>query len=254
MAALPEGRTLAGHLRATRYCDCAHPDVRRVAADVAAGAASERDAAVRLFDFVRDEVRYFFGPWAVRASRTLAQREGTCTNKANLLVALLRAAEIPAAYGVLRVDAQRYFGSLAPVPFASRARRHSTHVFAAAWLDGSWVRCDPTTDRDMAERTSHFCRQTTLVAWDGFHDAMDFLEPEHVHADLGLFDDIDELLDKPARNASPEFLARVNDYVRFIRSRPPFSSADDLIAAYARECGFTMPEAGVSEAAAARQS
>lgn len=254
MATVAEGGVQAAHLRPSRYCDCDDAAVRQVAADVTAGASSQRDAALRLFEFVRDEVAYFFGPWAVQASRTLAAREGTCTNKANLLVALLRATEIPAAYGVLRVDAQRYFGALAPVPFARQAKRHSTHVFAAAHLEGRWVRCDPTTDRDMAERTSRFCMQTTLVEWDGVNDAMDFLDPEHVHADLGLFADIDDLLEKPARNATPEFLARVNDYVRFIRSRPPFASADELIAAYARECGFAEPAAGDPADSAAGQS
>ncbi|MDQ3357003.1 MAG: transglutaminase-like domain-containing protein [Actinomycetota bacterium] len=77
---------------------------------------------MRLYRFVRDEIPYAFGPWGVRASQTLAQGTGTCTNKANLLVALLRAAGIGAAYGVLRVDTQHYFGPIGPDFLTRRGR------------------------------------------------------------------------------------------------------------------------------------
>ena len=219
----------------TRYCDCDHFAVRRAAAEVVDGAASERAAAVALFRFVRDRVAYTFGPWGIRASQTLVRGEGTCTNKSNLLVALLRAAGIRAGYGVLSVNGKEYFGSIAPAYFKHLASAHSTHIYAAAFLDGAWVKCDPSTDREIAEKTAHFCPQTQLIEWDGVHDAFDFLEPEHIHADLGLRADIDDLLDKPPRNASATTVAVLNDYVRFIRENPPFRSAAELIASYRQD-------------------
>jgi transglutaminase-like putative cysteine protease len=219
-------------LAPTRYCDWHHPAIRRVAAEVTSGAGSERAAAVRLFRFVRDHVLYTFGPWGVPASHTLAHREGTCTNKNNLLVALLRAIGIRAGYGVLRVNGKEYFGSIAPEYFKHIASDDSTHVYAAVLLEGSWVKCDASTDRAMAEKTAHFCRQTALIEWDGAHDGVDFLEPAHIHTDLGLRPNVDDLLDKPPRNANPAAVALLNDYVRYIRRHPPFPSAADLIAAY----------------------
>jgi hypothetical protein len=109
---------------------------------------------------------------------------------------------------------------------------HSTHVYAAAFLDGRWVKCDCSTDDEIAAKTAHFCAQTRLIEWDGVHDAPDALDPAHVHADLGLRPSIDDLLVRPPVNAHPAVLARLNDFVRFIRSQPPFPSPAELHAAY----------------------
>jgi transglutaminase-like putative cysteine protease len=219
-------------LASTRYCDSDHPTIREVARDTCRDADSERAAAVRLFRFVRDRVLYTFGPWGLPASATLARREGTCTNKNNLFVALLRSAGIQAGYGVLQVNAKEYFGNIAPGVFKPFLSAHSIHVYAAVRLEGRWIKCDTSTDREMAEKTAHFCQQTQLVEWDGADDALDALDPAHVYTDLGVRPSVDELLAKPARNASPVTLASFNDYVRFIRMNPPFSSAEGLIVAY----------------------
>ena len=108
-------------------------------------------------------------------------------------------------------------------------------MYAAAFLGGRWVKCDPSTDRLLASRTSHFCRQTQLIEWDGSHDSLDFLDPRHIYADLGLYASIDELLAKPSRGATPERFALWNDYLSFIRRQPPYPSSEALIAAYRSE-------------------
>lgn len=59
--------------------------------------------------------------------------------------------------------------------------------------------------------------------------------PAHIHADLGLHANIDDLLSKPVRNAKADLLEYGNDYLAFIRRHPPFSSAEELIGAYRRE-------------------
>jgi len=231
-------------LAITRYCNHDDPAIRSVLSELIKNGSSDPRAggdvavAVAAFEFVRDEVPYTLGAWGVSASSTLRQRAGMCTNKANLLVALLRAADIPAAYGVIRVNAREYFGVLGPSFLTRYISPESTHVYAAAFLDGRWVKCDPSTDREMADRTSHFCRQTQLIEWDGTRDSLDFLDPRHVYADLGLYADIDELFEKPARGATPERFALWNDYLDFIRGQPAYESSDALIAAY-RSTGNT---------------
>jgi transglutaminase-like putative cysteine protease len=230
------------YLAPTKYCDRDDASLTRAATAIGRG-RTERDAAVRLFRFVRDEVRYAFGPWGIPASSTLARRFGTCSNKSNLLVALFRARGIPAAYGVMRVDGQEYFGNINPPFFRHLMSRYSIHVYAAAYLDGAWVKCDPSTDRELAGKTGHFCEQTSLVRWDGRHDALDRLDPAHVHADEGLRPSIDEVLGKPARNATAATCGILNAYLRFVRSRRPFVSAEALIEAYLRELGRPPGEA-----------
>ena len=219
----------------TRYCEWRHSVVLAAVAGVLDGDETDREAAVKLFRFVRDEILYEFGPWGVTASETLERRGGTCANKANVLVALLRAAGIPAAYGVLRVDAQRYFGPIGPQFLTCCASSDSTHIYAAAHIERRWVRCDPSTDQQLASLTASWNPQTRLIEWDGRRDALDFLDPAHIHADLGLHANIDDLLSKPARNAQPDLLEYGNDYLAFIRRHPPFGSAGELIGAYQRE-------------------
>jgi transglutaminase-like putative cysteine protease len=85
------------HLEVTRYCDWRHSAVLAALVGVLDGDEPDRGTAIKLFRFVRDEILYEFGPWGVTASETLERRGGTCTNKANARVALLRAAGIPAA-------------------------------------------------------------------------------------------------------------------------------------------------------------
>ncbi len=221
-------------LAVSAYCDHDHGAIRARVAELVRHVEGAGDVglAVGAFEFVRDGVLYAFGPWGVRASRTLESRQGTCTNKANLLIALLRAAGIPAAYGVMRVNAREYFGSLGPSFLTRYASRESVHVYAAAFLDGRWVKCDPSTDHQLASRTAQFCPQTRLVEWDGVHDSMDFLDPRHVYADLGLYTDLDELLARPARSATTRHLALANDYLAFVRSQPAYASDDALVDAY----------------------
>src|SRR5262249_49353846 len=141
-------------LVSSRYADYDHPTIQGAIREVCGAKMEPRERAVMLFRFVRDHVRYAFGPWGVRASRPLASRIGTCTNKNNLLVACFRGAEIPAAYGVFRVVGQEYFGDIAPSEFKPLVSRDSTHIYAAAFLDNRWVCCDSSTDSEIAARTA----------------------------------------------------------------------------------------------------
>src|SRR5262249_16155233 len=148
------------------------------------------------------------------------------------LVACFRGAEIPAAYGVFRVVGQEYFGDIAPSEFKPLVWRDSTHIYAEAFLDNRWVCCDSSTDSEIAARTAHYSPQTRLLEWNGKTDALDFLDPRHLHRDLGLRARIDDLLGKPAVNATPELFTLLNDYVAFIREHTPFASVEALKAAY----------------------
>jgi hypothetical protein len=141
------------------------------------------------------------------------------------------------------VNAREYFGNLTPDFFKPLGSSDSTHIYAGVFIGGRWKRCDPSTDQDVAERTAHFCPQTQLIDWDGVHDALDVLDPAHVHADLGLRPDVHAILAKPPRNAIPPMVAILNDYLRIIRSTPPFPSAAALIEAYMAR----RQNAGVSE-------
>ena len=98
----------------TEYCDFENEKIKKLAEELIKGCVSEKEKAVALFYWVRDNILYRVGLWNRKASETLAEGKGVCTSKANLLVALLRAVGIPAGYGVMRVKGREYFGQIVP--------------------------------------------------------------------------------------------------------------------------------------------
>jgi|GEM_PF-1407009 len=86
------------------FVQCDDPEIIQKAEKIVEGAESEMDAIVRILNWVRYNVQYTCskdlkvceGVSFVDAKRTLKHRKGNCVNFANLSIALLRAAGIPA--------------------------------------------------------------------------------------------------------------------------------------------------------------
>jgi len=86
------------------FVQCDDPEIIQKAEEIVEGAESEMDAIVRILNWVRYNVQYTCskdlkvceGVTFVDAKRTLKHRKGNCVNFANLSIALLRAAGIPA--------------------------------------------------------------------------------------------------------------------------------------------------------------
>lgn len=114
------------YLLPSRYCESDRFDnfVRRTFADLRGGAL-----AVALAEWVRRNLDY--GPTAIGggALHTFAERRGVCRDYAHLLVALARAAEIPARCVAV------YAPGVDPPDF---------HAVAQVWLDGAWHLLDAT--------------------------------------------------------------------------------------------------------------
>ncbi len=205
-------------LQETWYCDYSDPVIKGLAADLQADTRDDREAAVAMFRFVRDAVRYEVGNWQRSAVETLAHASGTCTNSANLLVALLRSAGIPAGYGLMSVRGREYFGPIAPRRLSRLVAEVSRHVYACVELDGVWVRCDPSDDRALSLGTVHLNPQSRMVDWDGTRDAMLNLSPHHILDDRAPVADIDGLMAKPMRRAMRVPVRIANHYMDFLRA------------------------------------
>jgi hypothetical protein len=155
---------------------------------------SEGELAQQLFRFVRDEIRYDFTPvldgrdcW--RASATLERRKGFCQQKAVLLAALCRAVGIPSAICFQHIRDHKLLDArfTAQLPGGIIA----FHGLAALWLEGRWVRVDPSLDAKLCQIRRYRC-----VEFDGVHEALlpatdldgrphfDFLEQLGPFADL----------------------------------------------------------------------
>ena len=204
-------------LKETRYCDCKNPEIQELARQITKPYNTDREKAIALFEYVRDTIKYQFGYWGKRASQTFREGRGMCTNKANLLIALLRATKIPAGYGIMKVNAKEYFGPVMLPVFKKLVSATSVHIYTYVFLDNKWIKCDPSTDKELSDKTSYFNPTTKLVVWDGRHNRLDNINPAYIYKDDGPYANIDDQLDKKARHAKGIPLKIGNLYLDFLR-------------------------------------
>jgi len=204
-------------LQETYFCDFNEKTIKNLAHSLTENASSDKEKAVVLFDWVRDNILYRLGNWQKKASETLNEGEGTCTNKANLLIALLRANGIPAGYGVMKVDGQRYFGAIASPTLTKFVGKVSTHIYALAYLDKKWIKCDPSNDKELCANTSYFNPTTKLVVWNGSDNAIIGFDKNHIFKDTYPIANADSYINKRAKNARGIPLKIANIFIKFAR-------------------------------------
>jgi len=157
------------YLEATEVIDCDKPEIKELAREIVGGRTDAREAAKRLFYFVRDTIRYnpyspFFLPEHYKATTTLRRGKGYCVQKAVLLVALARAVGIPARLGFADIRNWRASEQL--------VRMMGTNLFVfhgyVEWsLDKRWIRVTPSFERDLCEENDY-----PIIEFDGKNDAL----------------------------------------------------------------------------------
>jgi transglutaminase-like putative cysteine protease len=156
-------------LKPTPYVDCDAEPVKEKSREIVRGITAQRDKAVRIFYAARDGIMYtIYGkrslPEHFRASFILAAGEGYCVQKAILLVALARAALIPAR---LRFAAIRSHLMSKEMLEKRGSNLFPYHGYTDLYIEGSWVKAAPTFDLVS-------CMNAGLrpVDFDGQHDAL----------------------------------------------------------------------------------
>lgn len=189
------GGQYLGH---TLFIDCDAAPIREKSIELTTGIEGEREKAIRIFCFVRDEIKYnIYSPRPTdadfKASHVLAKGEGYCVQKAVLLVALARAAGIPARLRFAEIRSHL-------TPQALVEKRGSNlfpyHGLTDLNINGRWVKATPIYDRG-------YCVKAGIgpIEFDGERDAMlplhtldGRLNAEYIR-DRGFFEDlpIDEI-------------------------------------------------------------
>jgi transglutaminase-like putative cysteine protease len=157
------------YLKATPFIDSDAEPVKEKARELTGGVKGEKEKARRIFYFVRDEIRYnAFSPRSLpeqlRASHVLSRREGYCVQKAVLLVALARAAGIPARLRFAEIRSHLIPEKLLKLRGTNVLAYHG---YADLYLGGRWVKATPAFGIEV-------CRKAGLipVEFDGENDAM----------------------------------------------------------------------------------
>lgn len=125
-------------LAPTKLINCDHPDIIALVRRIAPKDLPTVEKVRRIFAFVRDDVKFGFGPrfYEHSASEIAEMRVGYCNTKGTLMVALLRAAGIPARQAFVDIDAQILLGIVDPgTPFVD-------HSYVEILLGDKWLATD----------------------------------------------------------------------------------------------------------------
>jgi transglutaminase-like putative cysteine protease len=159
------------YLKCTEIIDCDTKSIREKARALTEGLGTDREKAVALYYFVRDEVKH--NPYApsqlledYKASSTLERGHGFCQHKAALLVALSRAAGIPARLGF--VDVRDHLLSEKFRKMIGGDNLLIQHGYAELYIDGKWVHASPAYDLETCQKAGFM-----PVDFDGVNDAKD---------------------------------------------------------------------------------
>lgn len=135
VAKKPISAALVKYLKPTANCQSTNSKIKSLAASITKGKTSQLSKASAIFNWVRNNISYsFYYNTRKGALGTLSSRSANCADTAHIMVALERAAGIPARYnhGTCRFSSGHYYG----------------HVWAQVYVNGKWYYADGTSSRN----------------------------------------------------------------------------------------------------------
>jgi hypothetical protein len=117
------------YLQPTNNCQSNSTTIKVLAASITKGSSSTYQKGVDLFNWVRNNIGYsFYYNTKYGAIGSLSAKTGNCVDTSHLLIALSRAAGIPARYvnGVCKFNSGTLYG----------------HVWAQLYVNGKWYNAD----------------------------------------------------------------------------------------------------------------
>jgi len=142
--------SLAKCLKPTSNAQSNDPRIKALASNITKGATTKYEKAVRIYDWVRDNLDYsFYYNTKYGALKTLKNKEGNCVDLSHLIVALSRAAGIPARY--VHVTAQ----------FASG--RVCGHVFVQVYINNKWYNLDASNNINEFNVINNWYKATAAI-------------------------------------------------------------------------------------------
>ncbi len=144
------------YLQATRNSQSNDPTIKALAARITSGKTSTYNKAAAVFNWVRDNLGYsFYYNTKYGAVGALKAKTGNCVDTSHLVVALARAAGLPARYahGDVKFPSGNTYG----------------HVWAQIWVNGKWYTADGTSSKN-----TFGTMVGTVVNFKGYHRELTF--------------------------------------------------------------------------------
>ncbi len=145
------------YLRSVNNCPIDNPVVVQAKNEAIQGKTTEYEKAKALFEYVRDEAEWInYNNTRKGAVRTITEKEGNCCDLSHALVAMSRAAGIPARY---RHAQCQYTSSVIG------------HVMAELYVDGVWYLCDPSNNNNTFGKHESWSH---MVTFNGRYNQLPF--------------------------------------------------------------------------------
>ena len=197
-------RSASDPLRSTPLLDYDHPSIRALIAEHGWRDLPSFERIGAAYAFVRDEIAFGYNrDDAIPASAVLADGYGQCNTKATLLMALLRALEIPCRLHGFTIHKALQRGVVPEVAYRI-APEEILHSWVEVEWEDRWVNLEGfildaaflrALQRTFAGRSSLCaygagtdCLQAPDVAWSGGDT---YIQRTGIARDLGLYDDPD---------------------------------------------------------------
>jgi methionine-rich copper-binding protein CopC len=155
----PVPAALKKYLLATANCQSTNPKIKALAKSITKGSTSQYTSAAKIYNWVRDNINYaFYYNTQKGALGTLSSRSANCADTAHLMVALERAAGIPARYEHIyaHFSSGNWYG----------------HVIAQVYIDGKWYYADGTSYRNSFGVVKNW--NTATFKYEGVYASLPF--------------------------------------------------------------------------------
>lgn len=169
--------------------------------EVIGDSATPKEAAMKIFFFMRDEIRFALTPQLERASTVIERRTGYCVSKTTAMVAMLRAANILARYHFASLRKESVKGLMGEVGYRFMPEIIPGHCWVEMYLNGKWIGVEITWDMELHQamkkkRINIYEREDfePEIDWDGEQDLLPL--PEFLVEDLGVYNSPEDFAKK----------------------------------------------------------
>jgi hypothetical protein len=222
---VPEG--MQEYVSPTEFCDCENVEIKQKSEELTQNASSPKEAAMNIFNYVRDQMPFAVGRTDVKASETLKNKEGYCVTKTNLQIALLRAAGIPARYHQVVLHKDVLKGIIPDSIHNMMEEKIWYHPWCECYLSGKWVACDLFLDKytyNAAVKEGILSiEKMPTIDWDGGTDLK--IAAPWMLEDVGIHSSYDEVCKRVVKEYKmPQFIMRLafgqsNRYTKKLRAK-----------------------------------
>ncbi|MFX1572460.1 MAG: transglutaminase family protein [Promethearchaeota archaeon] len=159
------------YLQPTEFLDFDKKTVRDKALEIINGLKSDKEKAIALFYWVRDNIKYNMYTYNpsnranLKASVTLRRSNGFCMSKAVLLATFSRAVGIPARIHMIDIINHKIPSWIEEL---MGTRTFHCHGYSELYIEGKWKKLTPVFDKETAIKAGY----VPLVEYDGENDAL----------------------------------------------------------------------------------